>query len=1084
LPSESRMDANIAGVKRGHKRTDSTWSTASAVRKRTTSYNEKKEYHTKIQLLARECQQGVTGSLQRFFLWYGELVANHPWKAIAACLLATLASAAGLLNFYEEGDAASLVIPRGSEFRTNIDWQDENFPREFRVHSVIYQAENVLTSEVLVAIFDQRKLLDGIKLENNKTFQDFCIQVPIPVLPEGGISACSRSNVATTQDPRWTEFELWDKDWGEEWGEEEGGEEFGDEQDSFESLALPSWEGDEASWENATGLEDFVIQLLVPEMPSSADQVTIDLMEQWSDQFYPDLYCGCMEAAPTVCFEQSIIELWGDQGHYTDKSRQQIEKLTENEILDTINNKNVSGIFMRDFNFTELLGDIKYNSKGEIVGARSVQMRFLTTVNVTAVKLFGTATRGEKIDVESYTFEGEMIELLQNRSEFPTSLISYVNIQRQFFDSFVGQTFKDADKLVLGYMLVFLYVNMMLSKMNCVEQRIWLSTVGILSVTMGMIAGYGLCSMFGLFYSAAHTVIPFLLLGIGIDNIFVITQTFNTMDSSTSPKDLSKLFGQTMSHAGVAVSVTTFTDVIAFLVGSNTVLPCLQSFCIYAAVSIFAIYALQVTHFVAWFALDIRRQQEHRDGCLCCYVHKNFTPYEFSQKSALNTAFKFIGERVVQRWFQALVLLVSAGALVGGIWGTCFLTQEYNPEWLLPPESEIAKWFSAMTELYPSSGEPGFVMIKRIDLSQEFDTLDRMVERLKETGEHHNIEKIKSWHYGFRDYVNKFKKSEEPFETLISDPTYFREKFTQFLFSPKGASFQPNFEFASPGLKCGEPAPDVLLQAIMFQHNRYYRSSEWIPAMREVQQIVREAPFSNKSYPLALTYINWETDAIVGIELIRNVGIALACIFITTLITLGSWRGSMFVMMCVLFSCVNVCGYMHWWGLTIDITSMNVIIISVGLCVDFCAHIVHGFLTEEGTREERVLHIMEHIAPAVMNGGFSTMLALSLLVTSQSHIFISFFKIFFMICVFGLFHGLILLPVVLCILGPSGPSKKDEEARRKAVELANAKDGIELPLNGNLPKVVKKEIKLEIEGHDKEERKELLNGTLRETEIK
>ena len=49
------------------------------------------------------------------------------------------------------------------------------------------------------------------------------------------------------------------------------------------------------------------------------------------------------------------------------------------------------------------------------------------------------------------------------------------------------------------------------------------------SVAMGMILGYGLCSMFGLFYSAAHTVIPFLLLGIGIDNIFVITQTFKTL---------------------------------------------------------------------------------------------------------------------------------------------------------------------------------------------------------------------------------------------------------------------------------------------------------------------------------------------------------------------------------------------------------------------------------------------------------------------------------------------------------------------------------------------------------------------------
>jgi Niemann-Pick C1 protein len=47
-----------------------------------------------------------------------------------------------------------------------------------------------------------------------------------------------------------------------------------------------------------------------------------------------------------------------------------------------------------------------------------------------------------------------------------------------------------------------------------------------MSVAMGMILAYGLCSLFGLFYSAAHTVIPFLLLGIGIDNIFVITQVY------------------------------------------------------------------------------------------------------------------------------------------------------------------------------------------------------------------------------------------------------------------------------------------------------------------------------------------------------------------------------------------------------------------------------------------------------------------------------------------------------------------------------------------------------------------------------
>ena len=47
---------------------------------------------------------------------------------------------------------------------------------------------------------------------------------------------------------------------------------------------------------------------------------------------------------------------------------------------------------------------------------------------------------------------------------------------------------------------------------------------------------------------------------------------------------------------------------------------------------------------------------------------------------------------------------------------------------------------------------------------------------------------------------------------------------------------------------------------------------------------------------------------------------------ITNIIT-NYYQLSFSLCRCVLFSCLNVCGYMHWWGLTIDITSMNVIII-------------------------------------------------------------------------------------------------------------------------------------------------------------
>ena len=41
--------------------------------------------------------------------------------------------------------------------------------------------------------------------------------------------------------------------------------------------------------------------------------VNIDMLEKWSDDFYPELYCGCIEATETACYEESIVELWAEQ---------------------------------------------------------------------------------------------------------------------------------------------------------------------------------------------------------------------------------------------------------------------------------------------------------------------------------------------------------------------------------------------------------------------------------------------------------------------------------------------------------------------------------------------------------------------------------------------------------------------------------------------------------------------------------------------------------------------------------------------------------------------------------------------------
>ena len=99
----------------------------------------------------------------------------------------------------------------------------------------------------------------------------------------------------------------------------------------------------------------------------------------------------------------------------------------------------------------------------------------------------------------------------------------------------------------------------------------------------------------------------------------------------------------------------------------------------------------------------------------------------------------------------------------------------------------------------------------------------------------------------------------------------------------------------------------------------------------------------------------------------------------------------------------------------------------MGLSVDYAAHIAHYFMTaENGDRNERVTETLVNIGPAVVNGGFSTFLAFILLITSKSYVFKTFFKIFFLVVTFGVFHGLVFLPVTLSLVGPQ-PHKQPEQ---------------------------------------------------------
>ena len=116
----------------------------------------------------------------------------------------------------------------------------------------------------------------------------------------------------------------------------------------------------------------------------------------------------------------------------------------------------------------------------------------------------------------------------------------------------------------------------------------------------------------------------------------------------------------------------------------------------------------------------------------------------------------------------------------------------------------------------------------------------------------------------------------------------------------------------------------------------------------------------------------------------------------------------------------------------------------MGLAVDYGAHIAHYFMTcSEGDKNKRIEKTLTNIGPAVFNGGFSTFLAFILLMNSQSYVFMTFFKIFSLVVFFGLFHGMVFLPVILSLIGPSpyeNEANENKVAPQQDIVVSEKKD--------------------------------------------
>ena len=85
----------------------------------------------------------------------------------------------------------------------------------------------------------------------------------------------------------------------------------------------------------------------------------------------------------------------------------------------------------------------------------------------------------------------------------------------------------DVGLLTIALFAIYTYSFLVLGSCSPIHMRVISAFVGLCCVGISITAGYGLAFYGGYKFSDVHGVIPFLILGLGVDDMFVIVNSID-----------------------------------------------------------------------------------------------------------------------------------------------------------------------------------------------------------------------------------------------------------------------------------------------------------------------------------------------------------------------------------------------------------------------------------------------------------------------------------------------------------------------------------------------------------------------------
>lgn len=479
-------------------------------------------------------------------------------------------------------------------------------------------------------------------------------------------------------------------------------------------------------------------------------------------------------------------------------------------------------------------------------------------------------------------------------------------------------------------------------------------------VALSTVAGFGLSSFFGLLFGPVHNVLPFVLLGIGVDDGFVIANAFNrerkVARKDESDDDIAVRAGRALARAGASITVTSATDLVAFAISSSSSLPALSSFCAYAAICIFFLWLFASVFFSATFVLDERRLRDNRRECLCCLTRK--VPAEDGdededhgfEEGRISTFFRnYHAPAILSKVGKIGVLLFFSGLLGFGIWGAMNLAVEDSERDFIPSGSYLTAYFDAADEYFPSTGiDLQIVFTGEEDIYKYRMELAGLDARLSgKSSESPFIAEPSSSSYknvmeGLYDYlktsgtgtIGNVQLGEDSWPTTQDDFVVTLKNYTS-----RGSAGSLDY---AQDVAMSDDGTTIDAIKVQSQYVRLTKKNgneviddadKQIDAMDDTREMVSAWQDLPSRFVYSSKFIGIEGFKTIQKELFLNVGLAILAVGFIVFLTIGNVITSVLITVNVAMCIVEILGFMHALGIVIDSVSVINMVLAVGLSV-------------------------------------------------------------------------------------------------------------------------------------------------------